>query len=62
MRDLPYEDECEEILKCIGIMPQHSSSFLYILEQNFLRRRSRLSDYRIWSDLALPRDMLRILD
>ena len=62
LRDLPYEEECEEILKCINIMPQRSSDFLNVLQQNFLRRRSRLSDYRIWSDLELPRDMLRVLE
>jgi hypothetical protein len=62
LRDLPYENECEEILKCINIMPQDPSNFLHALQQNFLRRRSRLFDYRVWSDLALPGDMLRILD
>lgn len=62
MRDLSYEDECREILKCISIAPLESREWLGVLQQNFLRRRSRLSDYRVWSELALPTNMLHILD
>lgn len=61
LRDLPYEDECQEIMQAIAITDASFKDYFGVLAHNFSRRRSRLGDPRIWSELRLPPGVLEIL-